>query len=1149
MKRNGKTLELAATDLVCYLNCGHLSNLDRAVADGVLAKPHVWRDPLLEVLWERGAVHEQNYVEHLKRLGLDVVRIDGIDVTSEALEQTRSAMRGGANVIIQGALSYEGWCGRIDALRRVEAPSDLGGWSYEVVDTKLARETKAGTILQLCLYSWLLEQAQGLSPEHMYVVSPWSDFEPNKYHFTDYAAYFRKIKRGLREALAAEETKETYPDPKPHCDICRWRNACDQRRRDDDHLCLVAGISKIQISELKRHDIATAQALAATPAPFAWKPERGSARSYHRIREQARVQVEARETGKPKFELLPMERGFGLAILPEPSGGDIFLDIEGDPFVGEHGLEYLFGYQFQTDAGSSYLGDLALSRADEKRAFEAFVDFVMVRWRRFPQLHIFHYAPYEPAALKRLMGRYATRQEEIDQMLRARLFVDLYAVVRHSIRASVESYSIKKLECFYGFVRDAALPVANVALARIQANLELDDIPSISEEMQAVVLAYNEDDCRSAAALRDWLEVLRSQAIANGADVPRPMLGEGAPTERITDWIVKINGLIERLTADVPADRQERDEEQQARWILANILDFHRREDKAVWWEHFRLAALSAEELLDERAGLSGLTFIENVGETARGIPIHRYKFPPQETEIRGGEELRNLGGEELGAVESISFESLTVDIRKRGDSAAIHPQAVYAHKIVRAQVMADALVRLGEHVVANGLSGGGPQHAACDLLLKLGPRLGGEPIRKEGETTLQAAVRLAGHLGGGVFPIQGPPGAGKTFTAARMICELVRQGKTVGVTANSHKVIRNLIDETIRAAEVIGLDLHCCQKVAELEALLPRLRFVKTNEDLLQSLGGPVAVGGGTAWLWAHPDAFEAVDVLFVDEAAQMSLANVLAVAQSAHTVVLVGDPQQLDQPTQGSHPDGVDLSALNHILGGQQTIPPDKGLFLEETWRLHPDICAFNSELFYAGKLRSKAGLDRLTINSSGPISGSGLRYLPVDHSGNQNCSPEEVEAIGNLVQAVLSGATTWVDRDGRERPVALDDILIITPYNAQVFEIRRRIPGARVGTVDKFQGQEAAIAIYSIATSSHADAPRGMEFLYSQNRLNVAISRAKCVSILVGSPRIFEAECRTPRQMQLANAFCRFLEMAVHLDQKICEGHAAGVEAAAA
>ena len=772
----------------------------------------------------------------------------------------------------------------------------------------------------------------------------------------------------------------------------------------------------------------------------------------------------------------------------------------------------------------------------------------MVRWRKFPQLHIFHYAAYEPAALKRLMGRYATRQEEVDQMLRARLFVDLYAVVRHSIRASVESYSIKKLESFYGFQRNAAWPDANVALARLQANLELDDIPSISDEMRAVVLAYNQDDCRSTAALRDWLEILRSQQIEGGADIPRSALGEGAPTERITDWIIKINSLIERLTADVPVDREERDEEQQARWILANILDFHRREEKAVWWEHFRLAALSAEELLDERAALSGLTFVANVGGTARA-PIHRYKFPPQETEIRGGEELRNLGGEKLGAVETISLDNFTVDIKKRGDSAAIHPRAVYAHEVFGGQVMADALVRLGEHVIANGLSGGGPHQAARDLLLKSSPRLGGEAIRKGGETTLEAAVRLAAHLDAGVFPIQGPPGAGKTFTAARMICELVRQGKTVGVTANSHKVIRDLIDETISAAEGIGLDLNCCQKTAELEAPLPRLVFVETNKELFQSLGRGASVGGGTAWLWAQPDAFGAVDVLFVDEAAQMSLANVLAESQSARTIVLVGDPHQLDQPTQGSHPDGIDVSALNHILGEQQTIPPARGLFLEETWRLHPDICAFTSELFYAGKLRSKAGLDRLTINSSGPISGSGLRYLPVDHTGNQNCSPEEVGAIGNLVQAVLAGAATWIDRDGRERPVTLDDILIITPYNAQVFEIQQRIPGARVGTVDKFQGQEAAIAIYSIATSSHADAPRGMEFLYSSNRLNVAISRAKCVSILVGSPRIFEAECRTPRQMQLANAFCRFLEMAVHLDQKICHGRAAGVEAAAA
>src|SRR5262249_7889172 len=240
-------------------------------------------------------------------------------------------------------------------------------------------------------------------------------------------------------------------------------------------------------------------------------------------------------------------------------------------------------------------------------------------------------------------------------------------------------------------------------------------------------------------------------------------------------------------------------------------------------------------------------------------------------------------------------------------------------------------------------------------------------------------------------------------------------------------------------------------------------------------------------------------------------------------------GDPRQLEQPMQGSHPEGTDVSALDHILGVHATIPADRGLFLEETWRLHPDICAFTSELFYENRLRARPGLEVQEIKSSGRINGSGLRFFPVIHHGNQSSCPEEADKISELVAEILSSNTAWIDREGKEAAIGLDDILIIAPYNAQVFELQERIPGARIGTVDKFQGQEAPIVIYSMTTSSHADAPRGMEFLYSLNRLNVATSRAKCVSVLVGSPALFEAECRTPRQMQLANAFCRYLEMA--------------------
>jgi predicted RecB family nuclease len=873
MRKLSQGFKVSASDLVGYVYCRHLSALNRAVAEGALNRPPITDDPFLKILW--GLIHEQNYVEHLTNSGLEVVKIEGMEVTDTAVAETVAAMTSGVQVIAQGALSYGGWVGRADILRRVEVPSALGVWSYEAVDTKVARETRAGTVLQLCLYSELIKEVQGLAPEHMSVVVPWSDFEPHQYRFVDYAAYFRRVRQGFLQSLTRAEAQTTYPDPNEHCEVCRWRSVCDQRRREDDHLCLVAGVSKLQINELTNRGFSTMKSFSAMPLPLDWKPERGSAATYVRVREQARIQVEAREAGEPRFELLAVEAGFGLTRLPEPSEGDIFLDLEGDPFAGEHGLEFLFGYLSADDnVGLTYRHSWGLSRADEKRGFQDFIDFVIARWAEFPGMHIYHYAPYEPAALKRLMGRYATREEELDRMLRAKLFVDLYQVVRHAIRG-VESYSIKRLEPFYGFQRNTALADANAALAVLQANIELlDDPSSIPEDTRATVVGYNEDDCRSAAVLRDWLEGLRQQIVASGTPVPRPEPGDGAPNEKITDWLIRLNAVIAKLTAGIPADPKQRTAEQQARWILANVIDWHRREDKAVWWEYFRLSDLSAEDLREEPCGLSGLSFVGEVGGTIRA-PIRRYCFPPQETEIRGGEDLRNMGGARLGAVEAISFKNATIDIKKRQDSVGLHPAAVFAHTYIDPKVMAESLLGIGAYVAENGLFGDGPYLAARDLLLRETPRTEGQPLHRLGETAVEAAVRLCGGLRGGILAIQGPPGAGKTYTGAHMICELLRQDKIVGITANSHKVIRNLINEVIHSAEKQGLSLHCCQKPAAMEDAQPSLSFARSNKDLFAVLGNTAMVGAGTAWLWAAAEAFETVDVLFVDEAAQMSLAN----------------------------------------------------------------------------------------------------------------------------------------------------------------------------------------------------------------------------------------------------------------------------------
>ncbi|MBM0108657.1 TM0106 family RecB-like putative nuclease [Steroidobacter sp. S1-65] len=1123
----GHAIQLSASDLVGYLNCHHLTHLDTLVATGALAKPQLW-DPSLETLWERGAAHERAYVEHLRARGSNVVAIEGIGVAPAQVEQTLAAMRAGAEVIVQGAFLRGSWSGRADVLIRVPLPSALGDWSYEVVDTKLARETKGGTVLQLCLYSDLLATAQGRQPEQMHVVIPGCGFEPVSYRVAAYAAYYRHVRTALEDSLKTQIPEATYPHPKEHCDICRWRSECDARRRRDDHLCLVAGISASQIGELNRHDVRTLADLARLPLPMPWKPERGLPQSYERTREQARVQWEARKAGKPIYETLPLAPQVGLQRLPQPSPGDIFLDLEADPFVGEEGLEFLFGYvtAHAKDAGR-YVAEWAFSRSEERAAFERFVDFVMARWAQHPGMHIYHYAPYEPSALKRLMGRYASRENEIDRMLRASLFVDLYAIARQSIRASVESYSIKNLEPFYDFQRHVPLVEVRSALSKLQARLELNDAAAITEESKETVLHYNRDDCLSAQRLRDWLEKIRGELIAGGAAIPRPEAGDPEPTPELDERQRQVAALIERLTADVPADRSERTAEQQARWILAYSLDWHRRELKSAWWEFFRLADLTAEDLLEERFGIAGLEYVGAVGGTARA-PVHRYRFPPQEVELRGGETLHLSGEQRLGTVDAISFEEGVIDIKKRGDTASVHPQAAFAHDLVRTDVIADALLRLGAHVAENGVAGAGAYQAARDLLLKLPPRLDGEPLQLPNETATQAAVRIATKLESGVLPIQGPPGAGKTFTAAQMICALVKAGKTVGVTANSHKVIRNLLDKVVELAHRTGIEVRCLQKVADKAEDVPGIRFETDNDKTLAAIGSCQVVAG-TAWLWSRPEAIAVVDTLFVDEAAQMSLANVLAVSQACRALVLLGDPQQLEQPIQGSHPEGTDVSALQHVLDGAPTIGKSQGLFLEETWRLHPEICSFTSEMFYEGRLRCHAGLGGQQVRSEGCIRGAGLRFLPVPHEGNQNSSIEEAEAIQQLVEGTLASKATWIDREGQVRSVTLEDILIIAPYNSQVFEIQHRLPHARVGTVDKFQGQEAAIVLYSVTTSSHTDAPRGMEFLYSLNRLNVAVSRAKCLCVLVAAPAIFEPACTTPRQMALANAYCRYRELA--------------------
>ena len=597
-----------------------------------------------------------------------------------------------------------------------------------------------------------------------------------------------------------------------------------------------------------------------------------------------------------------------------------------------------------------------------------------------------------------------------------------------------------------------------------------------------------------------------------------------------------VNALAGALLEGLPESAEQMDGDESGRWLLAQLLNWHRREEKSLWWRYFYLVnELTDEERREESDALGELTFERSWRDPAprSRSTIYRFRFPPQDHSIRLDSSPHDPAtGRSAGTVVNLDDDEGVIDIR-RGSSAP-QPRATSLIPLDRVPPAPrpESLQRLAHRVLGHGMGGDGPFRAARDLLARRPPRLGqpaGADVQRDGEAAPDAARRLVREMRESYLAIQGPPGSGKSTVGAEMIVDLVEQGCRVGVTANSHKVIGELLSKVERAAEGRGVFLEIGQRSKDEPAYAGAVHL-ESNAAARDGLAsGELDVVGGTTWLWAREDMIGSVDVLVIDEAGQMSLADALAASPCATGVVLLGDPQQLDQPIQGVHPPGAGGSVLAHVLGGERVMPPALGLFLDGSWRLHPDISAYTSEVFYEGRLRSHPGRERLDLDGVEPLSGTGIRFIPVPHSGRSSESAEEAEAVATLVRALLRPGSGYTDAAGDSRPLGQSDVLVITPYNAQIAAIREALPEVRVGTVDKFQGQEAPVAIYSMATSSGAEAPRGMEFLYSLHRLNVATSRAQCLAAVVASPALVRVRCRTPRQMRLANALARLIEVA--------------------
>jgi uncharacterized protein len=989
-----------------------------------------------------------------------------------------------------------------------------------VHDAKVGSTARPSHIFQLLFYSDQVARIQGVRPRRIHLML--GSGENPSFLLEDFSAYAASVRRMFEERydqLAADPPSPApaYPYPVPACDFCHWWHVCNGRRRHDDHISLVANLQRGQGLKLEGVGVHNVAALAAVSDGVT--VPRLSRGTLDVLRDQAALQLASRDLATPMHRVLEPVHERGLARLPEPSEGDVFFDFEGDPFWGEDGLEYLFGTLYREGGEWRYRPIWATSRQEEQAAFEEWIDWLMLRLEAHPDLHVFHFNTYEPVALKRLVARYGVRELELDELLKREVLVDLYGITRQAVRVGTERYGLKALESAYQFERNPELQGAIGSMRHWQAyQADLDAAHLAPIEL------YNEDDVRSTVALQQWLRDRRPEAeaewgvsLSSLAPLPRE-----EPSERQKALAERLEALRPRILDGLPDDESLDDAEQRARRIAFDLVGYYSREAKPVWWAMFARREMTIPQLRDEDVEAIADLELVKTEEDGRSW-VWTLRFPEQEFKLSPGSVEDPITATGVNLV-NVDERERTVVVRRGKQSGGLPPTALAPGGPLSTDAQIDSVFAFADRIADAGLQ---RAEAGLDLLQRRTPRFAtGTPALVEGPVDLDRLKAQVRGLDRSALVIQGPPGTGKTYTGARLALDLMTHGLKVGVTATAHKAINNFLKAVDEAATKTGTSYRGWRRKSGSESVYESANVACGNAP--DETDGPVMLHAGTAWHWARPEGAESVDVLFVDEAGQISLADAIAVAQGAKSVVLLGDPQQLAHVSKGTHLHGSGASVLQHMLGDDATIPPDRGVLLTESWRMHPDICDFVSQTMYDGRLTAEPHCARQSIESSG-LSGTGLRMIPVEHTHNRHRSVEEAEAISAEIEALLADGWT-IDRDGVRRRVTPEDILVVAPYNAQVRCLMAHLPdGTRVGTVDKFQGQEAPMVFFSMAASAGDDIARGMDFLFSSNRLNVALSRAQSLAVVVCSPQLMGCRCSKVDDMRLVNLLCRAAEAA--------------------
>lgn len=1122
----------SATDIVNFLECEHLTFLDLLHLESPMEKTE--DSATAKSAQKKGLQHERDYASQLKEQHASFIDINEKASTLEdKVIETLKAMEKGVEIIYQAAFKVDLFIGYADFLRKVEDDSNFGNYSYEVLDTKLSKTEKAKFVLQLACYAWMLERVQGIAPKKIYVVL--GNKQSISYHVSDFYHYFLEAKD--RFLAFVETKKDTYPNPCSKCDLCHWKAKCEDQWIQDDHLSQVANIKKIQIKRLNENKINTMKDLALMPE--SQSINKISEHVLIRLKHQAKLQYEYKLTNELKYELIPdaeEPKLHGFEKLPKPSEGDLYFDMEGYPFYSEEitnaktpkGLEYLFGLYFIENNTETFKGFWGHNRKEEKKAFEDFIDFVTEHLRRYPDAHIYHYASYEETALKKLMGLHATRETEVDNLLRRNKLIDLYEIVRESIRVSEPKYSIKNIEHFYLEARTADVKNAGDSIIQYETWQETND-PLILKEIED----YNRDDVRSTLYLHKWLLGIRPDSIPWFV-LNRETQGD---LKQLNEADLKLDKYKHSLLDLLPEDRALWASNNRLSEVIYYLLDFNRRENKPEWWAYYERQSLQSQpdELLEDLECIA-LCSVDTKTAKIQDKKSYRYtyNFLPQEFKLKSGDNCVDI--ETLSPLTGLEIDHKNYKISfKMGMSRPeLSPNiSIGKGTPIDHTKLTEAVYRYADNFI-NYIKNQPDDYKAITAFLKrdfptikgIEPGKSILPETNDVDINMKNIIDVIKNLDDSYMFIQGPPGTGKTYTGAHIILALIQTGKKVGVTSNSHSAIINLLQRIEDLAKENDISFTGAKKSSEDESTQFNGNFIIDVFKSQDISNGNFDLVAGTPWLFSDAEMDSKLDYIFIDEAGQVAIARVVSVGTSARNIILLGDQMQLSQPTKGVHPGESGLSSLDYLLQGEPTISNDKGIFLKTTWRLHPEICHFISEVVYEGKLlpHSDNSKRKLILNKNydAALKEFGIKFLPINHDGCSQSSEQEADRILLLYNSLLN--QNYINEDGIVSRISHDNILIVAPYNQQVNLLKTKLPvHARIGTVDKFQGQEAEVVIISMTTSSGDYMPRNIDFLFSQNRINVAISRAKCLAIMLASPLLTQVNCNTPDEIALINTVC--------------------------